>query len=1179
MTTLGFSIGTKMNRFPIQLVFALLVLVMSCRSAAADEDLWGRWSLRQEHVANDSITAAHGNRHGQIHGPVSFDSTKPNGLNFTGSNAPRNYVSAGEVNDIKLPKQQLTVSAWVKVDKPLEWGGIVGAIQDNGSYERGWLLGYRGSRFSFAVSSQQRSKLTYLTAAGMYEPGNWYHVVGTYDGKLQQLYVDGKLAASSTAQQGDILYSDRGTLSIGAYQDDNEFYGLTGTIEQVSVWSRALKKDDVAADFLRRKVEFPGIDPIAPQVDDWPTYARDNQRTGISADALTFPLELKWKHRAAHRPEPAWPAPAKQDFWHNKQDLKARVTYDRAFHVTTVGDAVYFGSSADDQVYCLDAKSGTVRWRFFAEGPVRLAPTIAKGRVLFGSDDGYVYCLNAANGQLQWKFRLGPSDRRIPGNSRVISVWPIRSSILVEGNTAYFCAGIFPTQGVYQAAVEITTGKKLASGAINVSAQGYLSRRAGRLFTPTGRAPAGAFVAQLSRRGKGVAAELRRIPKESPFAFVGSANARFGGGDGQVAAFRLDDGQKIWSAKIAGKAHSIAIARGRVYVSTDAGVIYCFANAKAENGTNKGLELSACRAEVEDKTREKAAEILRHCQTKLGYCLVVGSGDGHLVRELARQSQLKIIGFETDPKQVESSRCLIADAGLYGRVVIHQASLDADGVDVKLPYTDYLFNLVIDQQKADAPRRVPLSETNRVLRPHGGVAITSLDPVNVTQRAALDGIGEWTHMYANAANTVCSDDELVRGKLALQWFGPPGPRQMLDRHHRTIAPVSKDGRVFIPGNNIVTAADAYNGTVLWSREVPDSRRVGVFRDSSYLVAGKDVVYVASADTCWMLDAQTGEKRREVALPKDSGPRHWGYMANVDDLLIGSTTHVKAARRGHSRQAINDTYYDHRPLVCSDSVFVTDAQSGESLWTYKAESGLIVNPTFAVIDGLIVFVESANAKTFDSPNGRALPSELLSEGSYLVAIDVRTGSKVWRKKYDLSAIKHNAFISGAKGKLVVVGSRNDGDDRKTSRVWYDVHTFDAKTGKLVWKKSQKQPTRIGGSHGEQDHHPVIVGDRLICEPFAYQLDTGESSPNWKWNAAHRRGCGTISASASTFFFRQSNPTMFDLKSNAYSKVTTTTRPGCWINMIPTGGLLLIPEASSGCTCNYAVQTSLAFLPVP
>ncbi len=31
------------------------------------------------------------------------------------------------------------------------------------------------------------------------------------------------------------------------------------------------------------------------------------------------------------------------------------------------------------------------------------------------------------------------------------------------------------------------------------------------------------------------------------------------------------------------------------------------------------------------------------------------------------------------------------------------------------------------------------------------------------------------------------------------------------------------------------------------------------------------------------------------------------------------------------------------------------------------------------------------------------------------------------------------------------------------------------------------------------------------------------------------------------------------------------------MIPAGGLVLIPEASSGCTCGFPLQTSLAYIP--
>ena len=38
-----------------------------------------------------------------------------------------------------------------------------------------------------------------------------------------------------------------------------------------------------------------------------------------------------------------------------------------------------------------------------------------------------------------------------------------------------------------------------------------------------------------------------------------------------------------------------------------------------------------------------------------------------------------------------------------------------------------------------------------------------------------------------------------------------------------------------------------------------------------------------------------------------------------------------------------------------------------------------------------------------------------------------------------------------------------------------------------------------------------------------------------------------------------------------------RGGCWINLIPAGGLLLAPEASSGCYCTHAIQISAAWAP--
>ena len=104
----------------------------------------------------------------------------------------------------------------------------------------------------------------------------------------------------------------------------------------------------------------------------------------------------------------------------------------------------------------------------------------------------------------------------------------------------------------------------------------------------------------------------------------------------------------------------------------------------------------------------------------------------------------------------------------------------------------------------------------------------------------------------------------------------------------------------------------------------------------------------------------------------------------------------------------------------------------------------------------------------------------------------------------------------------------------------------------------------------------VGKTVYVEPYAYDLASGQQLQHWN---LHRggHGCGAISASASTCFFRAGNPALCNLSTGRIQKVTRVSRPGCWINMIPASGLLLIPEASSGCVCDFPIQTSLAFAP--
>jgi outer membrane protein assembly factor BamB len=1167
----------------------ILVYVLTASGFAADGPT-AEWRLVRDQAgaANEAETPFNptiGSLVATAVGPVQFGDRSPHALKLDGdSKAKHRLVVSPNIHHDNLPKQNFTLEAWVRIEKPTEWGGIVGCFQDNGSFERGWLLGYRNSQFCFGLSTASQKRLTYLTSNTMFETGFWYHVTGTYDGKTMTLFVDGKAVATSNDQSGPVAYPEKAPLIIGAYEDDNESYALTGQIERVSLWNRSLQPAEIVNRFQSRKDQFPEIDAVRPNVVDWPTYNRDNQRTGVVDQPLKFPLHLQWVHHQRYAPQPAWPEPAEQDFWHKTFALKPRVIYDRASHLVTVGDRVYFGSSADGTVQCLDTKNGKVVWKFATEGPVRLAPTVVDDRVVFGSDDGQVYCVAAADGRLLWKLRAVDRDRRIPGNERIISVWPVRTGVLVEDNIGYFCAGLFPQQGVYQTAVDIRTGKKLATNKVDMSAQGYLERKSGRLFIATGRDPAGTFVTGLKRRGKGVGREVASIPEEYRYAFIGAKDTRIGGGDGVVAAFDGTSGKKTWSAQVDGKAWSLATARGRLFVSTDSGAVYCFAGDATTSPDVVDRRLPTERP-INNVARSTAKQVLAATDLKRGYCLVTDCQTADLSIALANASELQIIA-RTPAENVDKLRDTIDRASLSNRISVHVADATAGTgheppQDSVLPYTDYMFNLVVSDQIANRSTPWPNPEFYRVVRPLGGIVMTGLSASDVHRRGKLKGSGEWTHMYANPGNTVCSQDSIVTGPMDIQWFGRPGPQQMIDRHHRTIAPVWANGRLFIPGDNRVIGADAYNGTQLWNVPVANSRRIGAYRGSSYLVGTDDAVFVAAGGECLVLDAQTGESKMTLkpAERVDEEDREWGFLSVDAGQVFGSTTKPGGIRRGHSLIAINEgTFWDFRPLVCSDSFFAIDKKTGKNTWEYQATSGMLINSSFTIGRKHVYFVESTNAKTNDVANGRIDPRELMGQGSRVVALHRDSGSIAWTKDLDLTSIQHNVHCAFHAGKLVVVGSYNSGPVKKQDSVLYDVNVLDAESGDIAWRKTQRQDTTIGGDHGEQDHHPVIVGDRLYCEPFGYDLHSGEPLASFvNWDKKHRRGCGTISASASSFFFRQSNPTMFDLKTNTYEKVTTATRPGCWINMIPAGGLLLIPEASSGCTCNFAVQTSLAFLP--
>jgi outer membrane protein assembly factor BamB len=67
-------------------------------------------------------------------------------------------------------------------------------------------------------------------------------------------------------------------------------------------------------------------------------------------------------------------------------------------------DLVIFGA-ADGRLLALD-HTGKPVWEFAAAGAIAADPTVADGRLYFGTENRFFYCLNAATGKKRWSRRL-----------------------------------------------------------------------------------------------------------------------------------------------------------------------------------------------------------------------------------------------------------------------------------------------------------------------------------------------------------------------------------------------------------------------------------------------------------------------------------------------------------------------------------------------------------------------------------------------------------------------------------------------------------------------------------------------------------------------------------------------------------------------------------------------------
>jgi outer membrane protein assembly factor BamB len=686
--------------------------------------------------------------------------------------------------------------------------------------------------------------------------------------------------------------------------------------------------------------------------------------------------------------------------------------------------------------------------------------------------------------------------------------------------------------------------------------------------------------ATLDRRGKTVERETLTTPVKTianpsqNLCSLASAKDKiligsgpFFGSDGFLSVNDIYSGEEVFRERLDGSPYGMAISGSKIFVSTDKGSIYCFGGKREEKPVTIEPKPDA-EPYTEGSLYSRAAdEIIKQANMNYGYCVDLGCGDGALAYALAKKTRLRIIAVDSDREKVIQARRNLDRAGLYGsRVTVLQ---EEEPLGTTLPV--YFADLIVSSRSLTEGAEVVLrQDTDRLQRPYGGIAVIGKPGMmKETVRGSLDGAGVWTHQYANAANSNCSDDSLVMGPLGVLWFTDLN-FQMPNRHGRGHAPLFKDGILVVEGLHGVIGVNAYNGRQIWNYPIKDLQKpydqsehlVGTAGTNSNICIGGDSIFLRHENKCLRISLKEGKLIKEYKIPEEAGgeKESWGYIAFYNGILFGSCLDKEYVVKYLFQKSDMGQI-----LTESERLFALDAETGKYKWGYSAKKS-IRNNAIAIGNGRVFLIDCDKAEEdvlgYEERRGKN-KEEKTREGE-LFCLDANTGKQVWKRS---DGIYGTLLSLSEKYDVLLMGYQySQRSFQLPSEKGNRLNGFRASDGIPLWEADEKYIS-----------HPVIIDSLVYTQPYARHILTGKLKEDFLLDDRAPCGCGNVSGSLHLLCYRSGTLGYTDLESDLGTENYGGIRPGCWINTLPVGGVLLMPDATDQCRCSYLIKSSIALAP--
>ncbi len=543
--------------------------------------------------------------------------------------------------------------------------------------------------------------------------------------------------------------------------------------------------------------------------------------------------------------------------------------------------------------------------------------------------------------------------------------------------------------------------------------------------------------------------------------------------------------------------------------------------------------------------KQAAAQILQQSGVRGGFIVHLNCGDGRVTAALRASDSFQVHGLATDAKQLAAARQRLLKEGAYGNV-----SLDLLAGD-RLPYIDNFVNMVV----AEDAGKVSQDEIERVLCPRGVAYIKRNGKWQKTVKPVPKEIDDWTHYFHDAQGNPVAHDTVVAPPERLQWVGTPRYSRHHDRMASMSALVSSQGRLFyimdegsrvsieLPSHWKLLARDAFNGTVLWERNIEKWHdqmwplKSGPTQLARRLVADGDLVYATlsyhAPITC--LDGATGQVKQVYKNTKTAEEFviHKGTIyALVNKKASELDDYAPKFNTGDQKRVAEEYNWNESPR----EIHAIDAATGNTLWTRETK----VAPLTLAVDDL---------------------HAAYHDGERIVSLDLKTGQERWASD-PAARRRFVTFNFGPRMLLnngLVLYAGGDGKMRG----------FSGSDGKQLWE-SEHAPS---GYQSPQDL--LVINDLVWVAPTTQGRDSGiykgrdlrtgevkvEFPPDIDTYWFHHR-CYIAKATDCFIIPSRTGIELVDFKQKHWD-INHWVRGGCLYGVLPCNGLIYAPPHNCAC----------------